>query len=42
LLRASNTQPAVVARVEANTAERLQEIREEVSAWLSLHGVSLP
>jgi len=42
LLRASNTQPAVVARVEANTAERLQEIREEVSAWLSTHGVALP
>jgi phosphomannomutase/phosphoglucomutase len=42
LLRASNTQPAVVARVEASTAERLQEIREEVSAWLSTHGVALP
>jgi phosphomannomutase/phosphoglucomutase len=42
LLRASNTQPAVVARVEATTAERLQEIREEVSAWLSTQGVALP
>jgi len=42
LLRASNTQPAIVARVEAKTAERLQEIREEVNAWLGTHGVSLP
>ena len=42
LLRASNTQPAVVARVEAKTAERLQEIREEVSAWLATQGVALP
>jgi len=42
LLRASNTQPAVVARVEAKSAERLQEIREEVGAWLATQGVSLP
>jgi phosphomannomutase/phosphoglucomutase len=42
LLRASNTQPAVVARVEAKTAERLQEIRGEVSAWLATQGVALP
>jgi phosphomannomutase/phosphoglucomutase len=42
LLRASNTQPAVVARVEAKSAERLQEIREEVGAWLATHGVALP
>jgi len=42
LLRASNTQPAVVARVEAKSAERLQEIREEVGAWLATQGVALP
>jgi phosphomannomutase/phosphoglucomutase len=42
LLRASNTQPAVVARVEAKSAERLREIREEVGAWLATQGVSLP
>jgi len=42
LLRASNTQPAVVARVEAKSAERLQEIREEVGGWLATQGVSLP
>jgi phosphomannomutase/phosphoglucomutase len=42
LLRASNTQPAIVARVEAKSAERLREIREEVGAWLATQGVSLP
>jgi len=42
LLRASNTQPAVVARVEAKTPERLDEIRHELSSWLAEQGVSLP
>jgi phosphomannomutase/phosphoglucomutase len=42
LLRASNTQPAVVARIEAKTEQRLTEIREEVSSWLATQGVSLP
>jgi phosphomannomutase/phosphoglucomutase len=42
LLRASNTQPAVVARVEAKTPQRLDEIREELRAWLATKGVSLP
>lgn len=42
LLRTSNTQPVIVARFEARTEERLSEIRDEVSAWLSDHGVSLP
>ena len=42
LLRASNTQPVIVARFEARTAERLGEIREEVASWLATHGVSLP
>ena len=42
LLRASNTQPAVVARFEATSAERLGEIRQEVAAWLGTYGVSLP
>ena len=42
LLRASNTQPAIVARFEAESAERLDEIRQEVAAWLGQHGVSLP
>jgi phosphomannomutase/phosphoglucomutase len=42
LLRTSNTQPAIVARIEAKTAARLQEIRQEVAAWLGTRGVSLP
>jgi phosphomannomutase/phosphoglucomutase len=39
LLRASNTQPVVVARFEAVNEERLSEIRGEVEAWLRLQGV---
>ncbi|MDA0328761.1 MAG: phosphomannomutase/phosphoglucomutase [Gemmatimonadetes bacterium] len=42
LLRTSNTQPVIVARFEARTAERLDEIRELVASWLATHGVSLP
>ncbi|MEQ1856278.1 MAG: phosphomannomutase/phosphoglucomutase [Longimicrobiales bacterium] len=42
LMRASNTQPAIVARFEAKSQKRLNEIREEVAAWLGTHGVSLP
>jgi phosphomannomutase/phosphoglucomutase len=39
LLRASNTQPVLVARYEARTPERLQAIRNEVEAWLASQGV---
>ncbi len=39
LLRASNTQPAIVARFEARTAERLRAIRDEVETWLAGQGV---
>jgi len=42
LLRTSNTQPVIVARFEARTGERLEEIRAEVGAWLRSQGVSLP
>ena len=42
LLRTSNTQPVIVARFEAQTTERLDEIRSEIAAWLAGHGVSLP
>ncbi len=41
LLRSSNTQPVIVARFEARTAERLAEIQGEVGAWLESQGVSL-
>jgi len=42
LLRTSNTQPVIVARFEARTAERLSEIRDEIGGWLETKGVSLP
>jgi phosphomannomutase/phosphoglucomutase len=41
LLRASNTQPVIVARFEARSAERLAEIREEVGRWLGTQGVDV-
>ena len=42
LLRTSNTQPVIVARFEARTQERLDQIRAEVGGWLETRGVSLP
>lgn len=39
LLRASNTQPVLVMRVEARTEERLHEIRSGMEQWLSGQGV---
>ena len=39
LLRASNTQPVLVARFEARTQERLDEIRNEFQGWLRDQGV---
>lgn len=41
LLRASNTQPVIVARFEASSAERLAEIRGVMEGWLHTQGVSL-
>ncbi len=39
LLRASNTQPVLVARYEARTAERRDSIRAEVEGWLRSEGI---
>lgn len=39
LLRTSNTQPVIVARYEARTPARLEEIRGEVEEWLRSQGV---
>jgi phosphomannomutase/phosphoglucomutase len=39
LIRASNTQPVLVARYEALTPERLSEIRGEMEGWLRRQGV---
>jgi phosphomannomutase/phosphoglucomutase len=42
LIRASNTQPVVVARFEASTREALGEIRDEVAEVLGREGVEVP
>jgi len=39
LIRASNTQPVLVARYEATTPDRLSAIRAEMEAWLRQQGV---
>lgn len=39
LIRASNTQPVIVARYEAHTRERLAAIRGEMEGWLREQGV---
>jgi phosphomannomutase/phosphoglucomutase len=39
LLRASNTQPVLVMRVEARTPERMRAIRDEMERWLREQGV---
>ncbi|MBC7841941.1 MAG: phosphomannomutase/phosphoglucomutase [Gemmatimonadaceae bacterium] len=41
LIRASNTQPIVVCRFEALTAERRDEIRAEFYAWMRTQGVTV-
>ncbi len=41
LLRASNTQPALVLRFEAESAEDLQAYREQVEGWLRGRGVEV-
>ncbi|MEN9816286.1 MAG: phosphomannomutase [Gemmatimonadota bacterium] len=40
LLRASNTQPVIVARYEASTPERLAAIRSEMEGWLRSQGIT--
>ena len=41
LLRASNTQPIIVARYEAETEEQLTAIRGEIESWLRTQGVQI-
>ena len=41
LIRASNTQPILVTRYEARSAERLAEIRTEMEGWIRAQGVAL-
>ena len=42
LIRASNTQPVIVMRFEADTPERLREIRDEIADTMASEGVSVP
>jgi phosphomannomutase/phosphoglucomutase len=39
LIRASNTEPVLVARYEARTPERLEEIRSTMEGWLRNEGI---
>ncbi|CAN5754735.1 phosphomannomutase/phosphoglucomutase [soil metagenome] len=41
LIRASNTEPVLVARYEARTSERLAEIRSTMEGWLTGAGVAV-
>ncbi len=41
LIRASNTEPVLVARYEARTAEELSRIRQEMESWLRNQGVEV-
>jgi phosphomannomutase / phosphoglucomutase len=41
LIRASNTEPVLVARYEARTTEALDRIRSEMESWLHAQGVPL-
>jgi phosphomannomutase/phosphoglucomutase len=42
LIRASNTQPVIVCRFEADTPEALARIRDDVAGWLEGQGVVVP
>jgi phosphomannomutase/phosphoglucomutase len=42
LVRASNTQPVIVVRFEADTPEALQRIRDDVAGALAEEGVEVP
>jgi phosphomannomutase/phosphoglucomutase len=42
LIRASNTEPVLVARYEAKTPERLEQIRSEMEGWLAGEGIGGP
>ncbi|HSY82352.1 MAG TPA: phosphomannomutase, partial [Gemmatimonadaceae bacterium] len=41
LIRASNTQPALVLRFEAHTQEELTSIQNEMQGWLRQQGVAI-
>jgi phosphomannomutase/phosphoglucomutase len=41
LIRASNTQPVLVLRFEARTAERRDQIRAEMEGWIQSQGLAV-
>jgi phosphomannomutase/phosphoglucomutase len=41
LIRASNTQPILVTRYEARSADRLAVIRNEMESWIRAQGVDV-
>jgi len=41
LIRASNTQPALVLRFEAHTQQELTSIQNEMQGWLRQQGVAI-
>lgn len=41
LLRASNTQPALVARCEASNPQNLEKLKDEISVYLAPHGLMI-
>ena len=41
LIRASNTQPILVTRYEARSADRLADIRSEMEGWIRAQGVTV-
>ncbi|MEN8144022.1 MAG: phosphomannomutase/phosphoglucomutase [Gemmatimonadota bacterium] len=42
LIRASNTQPVIVMRFEADTWDGLSRIRDEIAAYMSEEGIEVP
>jgi phosphomannomutase/phosphoglucomutase len=42
LIRASNTQPVIVLRFEADTSDALHRIRDDVAGYLGREGLAVP
>ena len=40
LIRASNTQAALIARAEGNSAKNLESLKDEISSYLKLAGIN--
>ena len=42
LIRASNTQPVIVMRFEADTWDGVSRIRDEIATYMSSEGIDVP